>query len=190
MKQFSKIRHNKPIDKSDDIIFEEGRLKIIQYEDWKVIKDVDFVVCIPYLIEYNQIIIRSEYIPAFKWATGQEYHVSLVCGGIETGETPEIALLRELQEEAGIVLRDNYKIEFKKPLFISKGNGTKFYPAILNLTESDYHEVIPSGDGSKLEKMSKVIKLPIKYLKSLNSSDVITEYMLLVLSDYLNLNKT
>jgi 8-oxo-dGTP pyrophosphatase MutT (NUDIX family) len=162
-------------------------MKVINYEDWTVIKESDFVVCIPYLIDSNQIILRHEYIPTFKMVDGQEFHITILSGGIEQGETPERAILRELEEEAGIVVEPEYKVEFMKPLFVSKGNASKYYPCIIQLTERQYHEVIAKGDGSVAEKKSQSVKVDAKYLNSINASDVITEYMILKLKEYLNM---
>ena len=162
-------------------------MKVINYEDWTVIKESDFVVCIPYLIDSNQMILRHEYIPTFKMVDGQEFHITVLSGGIEKGETPERAILRELEEEAGIVVEPDFKVEFMKPLFISKGNASKYYPCIIQLTERQYHEVIAKGDGSEAEKKSQSVKVDVKYLNSVNASDVITEYMILKLKDYLNM---
>ena len=108
-------------------------------------------------------------------------------GGIEKGETPERAILRELEEEAGVVVDPEYKIEFMKPLFISKGNASKYYPCIIQLTERQYHEVVAKGDGTEAEKKSQSVKIDVKYLNSINASDLITEYMILKLKDYLNM---
>lgn len=188
MNKFSKLKPEQNLTKQeDDILFQNDYLKVLNYEDWTMISERDGIICIPYLIETNQIIVREEYIPSYKYATGQEYHLALIGGGIEMGETPEEALLRELQEEGGIVLRDDFRIEFDKPLFIGKHCSARYYPCILTLTENDYHEVMIKGDGTKFEDMSRTGKIDVKYLNSLNSSDVVTELMLEKLKRHLNL---
>ena len=191
MEKFSKL---KPKDEFDDskekVLYKDEHFQIVQFEDWSILKERDAVVCIPYLIETNQIVLRYEYIPTFKYASGQEYHLTIVAGTIEKGEDPKTCLLRELEEEAGIVLREDYVIEDEmKPLYSSKSTTNKIYPFILPLNERDYHEIIAKGDGSKAESLSKSVKVDIKQIGNLNTSDIITEYMLLKLKEYLNIQK-
>jgi len=189
LEKFSKIRPKNDFNEPDeDIVYQDDKLKIVKFEDWSIIKEKDCIVCIPYLIESNQMVLRYEYIPTFKYVDGQEYHATLVCGGIETGETPKMALLRELEEEAGIVLSEDFQIEEElKPLFMTKGHTNRYYPFILPLNERDYHEVIAKGDGSEEEAKSKSVKVDVKYINSVNCSDLITDYMLMKLKEYMNI---
>jgi 8-oxo-dGTP pyrophosphatase MutT (NUDIX family) len=188
MKRFTNLRpeEEKKFIK-DDVLYDDKFLKVIKYEDWSVLTGKDAVICIPYLIELNQFIIRQEYIPPFKYSGGQEYHLACVGGAIEMGETPEESLLREIQEEAGLVLRDNFKIEFDKPLFLGKFTSMRIHPCILPLSENDYHEIAIKTDGTRCEKLSQTAKIDIKYLSSLNCSDITTEFMLMKFKEYLNL---
>lgn len=183
MDKFTKLqkRDFEPKKKKEDILFQNDFAKLINYENYTTLVQKDCVFAVPVLIEQNQLIIRKEYIPSYKYKTGQEYHLSFVGGGIEIGETPEEALLRELQEEAGLVLRDNFKIEFQKPLFLFKGASVQCHWSILYLNDNDYQETRPTTDGSKFEKMSSTSKIDLKYIDSLLTSDILTEFLLLKL---------
>ena len=94
-------------------------------------------------------------------------------------------MIRELEEEAGIVLREDFQLEDMRPLFINKAVANKYYPYLIPLNERDYHEVVAKGDGSKEEEMSKSVKVDIKFIDSLNPSDLITDYMLMKMKEYL-----
>lgn len=188
MEKFSKLKSKDVFkDPKDKILFKNDYISLIEYEDWSIVKEKDLVVCIPYLIESNQFIIRYEYVPTYKYTDGKDYHITVISGSIETGETTERALLRELEEEAGIVLSEDYQLEGIKPLFINKGHVNKYIPYIIPLHERDYHEVIAKGDGSKAESLSKSVKVDAKYLDSLDTSDLITDYMIMKLKEYLNI---
>ena len=186
MEKFSSIKPTEEF-KKDEVLYKGEGFKVIQFEDWPIIDKKDFVICIPYLLEENKIIIREEYIPSYKYKDGQQMHLACVGGRIEKGETPEEALTRELQEEAGIVLREGAKIEFDKPMFVSKESTQKFYPCILPLMQKDYDEMTIYGDGTLLEKMSNTAKIEKRFVNSLLPSDVITEMMLIKLKQFLNL---
>ena len=185
MKRFSTLKPEQKSPKENNILYKDKDTQIVKYEDCTIVAGLDRVFCIPYLIEQNKIIIRQEYIPAYKYVDGQEMHIGLVGGGIEKGETAEEALLRELQEEAGVVLRPNFKIQIDKPLFVAKNCSYKFYMSIISLTEADYHEI--AVDKSKEYKMDKTIKMDVKFISKLHSSDLLTELMIEKFKQFANL---
>ena len=183
MEKFSSLHKNidkeeKKKDNKTQVDYKGDYVRVINYENYSITDQKDCVFCLPYLIEENKILIREEYIPSYKYKDGQEYHLSLIGGQVEEGETAEEAMLRELQEESGLVLDSKYKLSHEKPLFIQKGNSSKVYLFLFNLTSNDYSEIRIKGDGSDLEKKSKTLKLHTKYLSKLNTSDVITDYLL------------
>ena len=188
MEKFTKLKDKNEIkvDK-DDILYSDDNIKIVKFEDWSILKTKDSIICIPYLIETNQVILRYEYIPTFKYINGDEYYITVVAGGVEFGETPQEALLRELEEEAGLVLREDYDLEEPVPLFVNKGVADKYYFYVLPLNERDYHEVVAKGDGSVVEKKSKSVKVDVKYISSIKPSDLVTGFMIMKLKEYLNL---
>lgn len=187
MEKFSKLKINSGFEEDKEkVLFDGDYLKVVDFEGSKILKEKDTVICIPYLIEENKIILRHEYVPSYKMADGEDYHMTVISGGIEIGETPEKALYRELEEEAGIVVRTGYKPEALKPLFIFKTSSNKYYPYLLSLTGTDFQETMAKGDGSNLEKKSKSVKVDVKFLKSINASDLITEYMISKIKKYIN----
>ena len=131
MDKFTKLDKVTKIEDVDNVLFSNDHMKLINIDEWTAIKEPDSVVCIPYLIEQNQFIIRQEWIPSYKYVDGHDHHLTVISGSIEEDETPEIALTRELEEEAGIVLRENVKLEFERPLFISKSSMGKYNICIL-----------------------------------------------------------
>jgi len=68
-------------------------------------------------------------------------------------------------------------------------NANKVYPYIIPLHNKDFEEIVPKGDGTKHEGMSKSVKVDIKQLKNIQASDLITDYILLKLKEYMNLQK-
>jgi len=170
MEKFSKWEESDEVEANEDdkILFENDILKVREIEGWSVIEESDSVVCIPYFIEENKFIIRQESIPTYKWVDGKSYHLTVLSGTIEEGESPEETLRRELVEEAGIQLNESYTIELEEPLFVSKGHASKYHYCILPLANGEYTEVSAVTDGTKEELVTEDHARAKEELKNLN----------------------
>lgn len=190
MDKFSKWKKEEGKDKkksSDKILFEKDYLTVKSHDNWLYIEESDSVCVLPILIEENKVLLRMEIIPPFQVIDGREHHLTCISGTIEEGENPEECLTRELEEEAGIVLRDNIVVEIFDVLYKSKSGSSRFHLCILPISIYQYDEVIAKGDGSKTEDMSKTVKVSASNLKNLAPSDVVTKLLIEEAKKYLNI---
>lgn len=171
-------------------VFTGDFINVTKYKEWDVVSHPDSIIVLPYMKQEGFILLRLEPIPTYEFRYKSEEHpefkntstyLTTISGVVEPGETPEKAIRRELYEEAGLILSSMYQIEIEKNLFMSKGTSAKYYTCLMELDFNDYRFTTPVGDGSKLEQMSKTIKLDLKYLDDIRTFDLITEYMILKL---------
>lgn len=187
MEKFSKLQKNiTKKEPNDEVLFDNEYIKIIKYEDWSILKERDLVVGIIYFIEENKFLLRHEYIPTFKYVEGDEYYITILSGGIDENESPKDAFFREIEEEAGIFIDGKYDLNELKPLFINKGHTNKYFPFILTLTNGSFIEKVPQGDGSKSEAKSRCVVLGTDQIDYIQTSDLVTDYMLMKFKEYLN----
>jgi 8-oxo-dGTP pyrophosphatase MutT (NUDIX family) len=191
MDKFTKVKkeEGKEVKKKDDsVIFEKDYLKVIDKDGWLYIEESDSVCVVPILIEENKVLLRMEVIPPFHSVDGREHHLTCISGTIEEGEKPEECLVRELEEEAGIVLRDGVVVEIFDVVYKSKTGASRFHLCILPLSVYQYDETIAKGDGSKLEALSKTVGVSVKNINNLAPSDTVTKLLIEEAKKYLNLS--
>jgi len=186
MEKFSKLNKKKP-KKENNVLFDAESMRIVKKGGWNFIEESDSICVLPIIIEKNEILLRMEVIPSYQSRDSQEYHLTCISGTLEEGEDPQECLIRELEEEAGIVLKDNVTIEFFDLLYKSKSGSSKFYLSILPLNIYSFDEVLAKGDGSKTEELSKTVRVNIKNIKNLFPSDVVTKLLLEEGKKYLNI---
>jgi 8-oxo-dGTP pyrophosphatase MutT (NUDIX family) len=175
MEKFSMFSQKFNAATDEDYVWQGDYLKIKNIEGWDVVVENDCVLILPYLIDTDEIILRKEVIPPFKFKTGQDFFLTGISGTIENNESVEETLFRELQEEAGIKLNTGYK-QFKKwsETFFNKGNTAKCHIYYVPLYNYDYITVMAKGDGSEEEAKSTAVRVNIKYLNNLKPSDLAT----------------
>lgn len=172
MNKFSKM---KTVTKDNDYVY-DNYLKILNHNDYEFVVENDCVILIPHLIDYNEILVRKEYIPTYQYKIpNMEYFLTMVSGTVDDNEKLNDTLIRELKEECGIVLNVTYQ-NMKKigEYFVCKSNSSKFHIYYIPLSKNDYKHTNITNDGSYIESISKTVRVDVKYLSSLIPSDLIT----------------
>jgi hypothetical protein len=181
MQKFTKISKEKEeiYEKNYTPVWEKGSQRVVDYEGWSVFVEADKVCCLPFLQEYNSILLRLEPIPSYK-LRNQDQTEFLTCFSetIEPGETVEEALRRGLVEEMGIKLNSACQVDIERGLYQFKGGDTMAHTCLLPLMEHDYLDVPILTDGSIEEKKSKIVKVDLKYLATLMPADITTAYLI------------
>lgn len=186
MDKFTKMdKSNKK--EEDNIKYNGEYINIISDGGWEFVQESDSICVLPIIVDKNEVLLRMEVIPSYQYRDGKEYHVTCISGTLEEEETPELCITRELEEEAGLVLRDNVVIEILDSFYKSKSQSSKFYLCILPLSTYQYDEVIAKGDGSKHEELSKTVTVSVKDLNKIFPSDIVTKLLIEEGKKYLNI---
>lgn len=187
MDKFSNIQkgEKKEVDTGIKSLYKGDYISVIGYKDYEFVKENDVVVILPYLRDESSIILRHEWVPTYQYfyRNHNEYKsvshfLTVMSGTVEPGETLVNTVRREIYEEAGVVLANNYDIEISKSMFMSKGNTSLYHICMLELRYNDFRLTAPKGDGSLGEKMSNSVKIGLGDIDDLRTHDLITEYML------------
>ena len=133
MDKFTKMKETKNVEKKE-ILFQNDWLKIKEKDDYVFLEESDSVCVIPFFIEKNRFYLRQEIITPFKVKDNADFHMTCISGTVEENESHDECIRRELTEEAGIVLRDSYKINIIDSLYKSKTGNSKFIYAILPIS--------------------------------------------------------
>ncbi len=154
-----------------------NHIEVIDINGYTAIKEKDMVVCIPYLVEQNSILLRYENIPTFNLNRPEiNKFVNVMSTVIDTHESPLDALKRGLLTEYSIQLKKE-NVEILNPIFINKGNTASYHICILPLMTYEY-EMIQPTDVKELEMKDNNIILNIMELKNIIIYDLITRYCL------------
>jgi hypothetical protein len=162
--------------KETKVTFDAGHLQVLDIAGYTAIQEQDMVVCIPYLVEKNQILLRYENIPPFNIKRPEiDKFINVMSTLIEKNETPVDALKRGLLSEYGLKISDNTKLDILAPIFLNKGNVASYHICILPLMSYDYEEHVPL-DIEKLNMKENNIIIHINELKNIIIYDLISRY--------------
>lgn len=167
-------------DKKEDttkVLFDSGYLKVLDINNYHVVQEHDMLICIPYLVEENSILLRYEDIPTYTYIRPEiDKFICVMSETFEKNESPKDVLFRGLKEEFGIILNDKFQPEILTPIFANKANTAQYHICILPIMQYDYEQIIPTTDGSEHEKKSSNIKVNINELNNYIIYDLITRY--------------
>lgn len=190
MKTFTDLKAPRKVNQNVEIVYDGDYLKVKTVDGWEFVEEKDCVIVLPHFVNFDEIILRKEQVPPFNTrVSDQEHFLTVVSGTMEAGEEPTDTLVRELQEETGIMLNTGFQ-GWKKlgEYFWNKGNNAKCHLYYLPITTSDFQKVAASGDGSKAEENSITVRVSLDYIDSLRPSDLVTELILMKLKEEIRSN--
>lgn len=118
---------------------------------------------IPYLADIKKYIIRKEHCPPYTYHEQiSRRYFTLLSGGIEEGEEPLEAYLREIEEESGIrpIEYEIVEEQLDTPLMKVATTRSNFYILKIN----SYERVDAIGDGTLTEELSESIEVDFQEL--------------------------
>lgn len=183
MEKFTQIE-DKPVVPDEVSLFNGKFIDVINYKETEILQVKDKVAILPYFRDEATFLMRLEYTTAYQYKNRDKSHLkritnylTMITGTIEDGETPEKAIRRELYEEGGIVLNNLYPFEVEGPYFLDKYSTSQVWVCLLELPVNSYRQIKPPTDGSKIEKLSKCIRVSIGDVNSIVNNDLISKYL-------------
>ncbi len=184
MEKFTQIE-DKPIIPDEVSLYNGKFLDVINYKETEILQVKDKVAILPYFRDEANFLMRLEYLPAYQYKNMDKSnlkritnYLTMITGTMEAGETPEKSIRRELYEEGGIVLNNLYPFEVEGPYFLDKYSTSQIWVCLLELSVNSYRQIKPPTDGSKVEKLSKCIRVSVGDINSIVNNDLISKYLI------------
>jgi len=184
MEKFTQIE-DKPLVPDEVSLFNGKFLDIINYKETEILQVKDKVAILPYFRDEATFLMRLEYLPAYQYKNMDKSnlkritnYLTVITGAIEDGETPDKTIRRELYEESGLLLNNLYPFEVEGPYFVDKYNTSQIWVCLLELPVNSYRQIKPPTDGSKVEKLSKCIRVSVGDVNSIVNNDLISKYLI------------
>lgn len=147
---------------------------------YEALYESDSVQVIPIDINTTELFVRREVCPPYmlRDPDDHEAYYTVVSGGIDEGESPEEAAIREVREELGIDLeRSTYELIPLTPSRIPYMKATSARMTLFALMLFDYEILEAEGDGTPYEELSTFERVPLQQIDELLQSNE-TDYLL------------
>ena len=135
---------------------------------YEFLHEKDTVIILP-VIE-NKVGIRYEYCPPYfiKEEKERNYY-TVISGGREEGEDIKDTVVRELREEAGIVVKKGKLYRLYEDIGFMKSTDMRSSLVLLMISEYDKEEI--KGDGTENEEKSRTLWFTLEELKEILKKD-------------------
>lgn len=124
---------------------------------YEAVHEINLAVVLPIIKTKSGppiFVIRKELCPPYTVYGGDRRFYTVLSGGIEGQETASAAMLREMQEEAGLVVED-YRVLYRKHMPVCKVSTSISHFHIIEVL--DYKRIKPTNDGTKYEELSESV---------------------------------
>jgi ADP-ribose pyrophosphatase YjhB (NUDIX family) len=117
----------------------------------------------------NTFFIRKELVPpyAHKDPQEREFWHTVLSGGIEAGESPLQAVVREIREEAGIDILKTSLIEARQLFHGPFNKATTARVWVFYFEADEFARCEAVGDGTEYEEKARTISVSLEVLKEI-----------------------
>ena len=162
--------------KDFSVLWAGDHLSVISPDDapYEAVYEPDAVHVIPVDVKTSELFIRRETCPPYTVRDTADYaqFQTVVSGGIDEGETPEEAAIREVREELGIDLSTaEYELIPLTPQNIPFTKNTVSRVTLFALMLFSYEIRDAEGDGTPYEELSTFERVPIQQIDEILLSD-------------------
>jgi 8-oxo-dGTP pyrophosphatase MutT (NUDIX family) len=128
--------------------------------------------------------IRREHCPPYEYQTPFKYYYTTITGGMDKGELPLDAAIREVKEEAGVDLKEH----IVEVIDLFHGKFTKVQTDTIHvylIKGSSFIVGHASGDGTFYEKECTTVQVPFDEIKDLRPCDYLLESLWALAKSYI-----
>jgi 8-oxo-dGTP pyrophosphatase MutT (NUDIX family) len=169
-----------------DILFKGKFIKVISPKaaPYEAVQCGDSVMVFLADMAERAAYIRREHCPPYEYGTPFKYFYTTITGGIDTGELPMDAVIREVKEEAGIDLKE-HTVEI---IDLYHGKFTKVQTDTIHVylvKGSNFVVGHASGDGTFYEKECTTVQIPFDEIGELRPCDYLLKSLYSLTKPYL-----